>query len=423
MSRLKPQLGLLQGIALLATTMLGTGIFVVPTLTARQVGSTSLLAWGLLLLLSMPLAFTFAALGKRYPHAGGVPHLVGLALGKRCEQLIAFLFFAILPVGLPASLAIGSGFIEALTPLTSLQSLLIQLAMLAGIWLVGMAGAKASGQLQTMIALFIMALVGILWFKMAPQGVDLKVPHWQHPQGLIDALGLMFWCIIGIEAFAHMGEEFRRPTRDFPIAMVIGTVLTLVIYWAVSVLVLKDVQILGSRASAASLPYMAKIHISPLLGVFVTILGFLACFASTNVYLQGYARLLWSMADEGKLPRFFARLNKQQTPVIAITSVTVFCSIITLSSWVLHIQLEDLLLYTNGNFVIIYLFAMATGLFLLTGVARLVALLAFAVSLLFLWSLGSAVAYAGYLSLGFLGLQQLWFFIRPLVENGSPQNY
>ena len=90
MSRLKQQLGISQGVALLATSLLGTGIFVVPAIAASVAERHSLVAWLLLIALVLPIAFTFAALGKRYPHAGGAAHFVGKALGGHSEKLTAF---------------------------------------------------------------------------------------------------------------------------------------------------------------------------------------------------------------------------------------------------------------------------------------------------------------------------------------------
>ncbi|MFC6670470.1 hypothetical protein [Marinobacterium aestuariivivens] len=71
MSRLTQELSLLQGIGLLTTSLLGTGIFIVPAVAASLAGQASLWAWPLLILLVLPIAFTFAQLGRRYPHAGG----------------------------------------------------------------------------------------------------------------------------------------------------------------------------------------------------------------------------------------------------------------------------------------------------------------------------------------------------------------
>lgn len=73
MSRLNKELGLLQGIALLSTSLLGTGIFAVPALAATAAGPASLWAWLLLIVLVLPVAFTFAQLGRRFPHAGTAP--------------------------------------------------------------------------------------------------------------------------------------------------------------------------------------------------------------------------------------------------------------------------------------------------------------------------------------------------------------
>ena len=69
MPRLKKELGLWQGIGLLATSLLGTGIFVVPATSAALAGPSSVWIWLLLIALVLPIAFTFARLGRRYPHA------------------------------------------------------------------------------------------------------------------------------------------------------------------------------------------------------------------------------------------------------------------------------------------------------------------------------------------------------------------
>ena len=98
MPRLKKELGLWQGIGLLATSLLGTGIFVVPATSAALAGPSSVWIWLLLIALVLPIAFTFARLGRRYPHAGGAPHLIGLAFGPGAERFSAFLFLAVLPV-------------------------------------------------------------------------------------------------------------------------------------------------------------------------------------------------------------------------------------------------------------------------------------------------------------------------------------
>ena len=61
-----------QGAALSVGAVLGTGVITLPALAAEVAGPASLLAWAALVLLSVPLASTFAALGARHPDGGGV---------------------------------------------------------------------------------------------------------------------------------------------------------------------------------------------------------------------------------------------------------------------------------------------------------------------------------------------------------------
>ena len=56
-----------QGAALSVGAVLGTGVITLPALAAAVAGPASLLAWAALVLLSVPLASTFAALGARTP--------------------------------------------------------------------------------------------------------------------------------------------------------------------------------------------------------------------------------------------------------------------------------------------------------------------------------------------------------------------
>lgn len=86
MSGLKQELGLGQGVGLLSTSLLGTGVFAVPALAALVAGDNSLWAWPLLILLVFPIAIVFALLGRHFPSAGGVAHFVDMAFGLPSGQ-------------------------------------------------------------------------------------------------------------------------------------------------------------------------------------------------------------------------------------------------------------------------------------------------------------------------------------------------
>ncbi|HGT3066784.1 TPA: amino acid permease, partial [Enterobacter hormaechei] len=164
MSGLRQELGLAQGIGLLSTSLLGTGVFAVPALAALVAGNNSLWAWPVLIVLVFPVAIVFAILGRHFPSAGGVAHFVGMAFGPRMERVTGWLFLSVIPVGLPAALHIATGFGQALFGWHDEQLLLAELGTLAIIWWVGSRGASSSANLQTLVAVLIVALIIAIWF-------------------------------------------------------------------------------------------------------------------------------------------------------------------------------------------------------------------------------------------------------------------
>src|SRR3954463_14843550 len=92
-----------QGAALTIGAVLGTGVISLPALAVHAAGPASLLAWAGLLLLSVPLATTFAALGARYPDGGGVSTYARRAFGGRVATVTGWCFYFAIPLGAPAA--------------------------------------------------------------------------------------------------------------------------------------------------------------------------------------------------------------------------------------------------------------------------------------------------------------------------------
>src|SRR6266545_4353196 len=108
-------IGLLQGVALYTGAVLGAGVLTFPALAARQAGPASLLAWAGLVLLSVPLASTFAALAGRYPDAGGVATFAARAFGPRWAAVTGWWFYFTVPVGIPVLGLFGGAYVAAAT--------------------------------------------------------------------------------------------------------------------------------------------------------------------------------------------------------------------------------------------------------------------------------------------------------------------
>jgi len=85
-------LGLPQGIALYIGSVLGTGLLVLPGIAAQVAGPASIVAVIAVIILSVPLAVTFAALAARFPDPGGVAIYARRALGPTAARMTGYWF-------------------------------------------------------------------------------------------------------------------------------------------------------------------------------------------------------------------------------------------------------------------------------------------------------------------------------------------
>lgn len=59
------------------------------------------------------------------------------------------------------------------------------------------------------------------------------------------------------------------------------------------------------------------------------VIGYLACFASLNIYIQSFARLVWSQAQHNP-DHYLARLSSRHIPNNALNAVLGCCVVSTL---------------------------------------------------------------------------------------------
>lgn len=307
---------------------------------------------------------------------------------------------------MPAALHIATGFSQALFGWHDEQLLLAELGTLGLIWWVGSRGASTSANLQTLVAALIVGLIAVLWWAGNITFSAIPFPPITHvdPSPLFAALSVMFWCFVGLEAFAHMASEFKQPERDFPRALMIGLLLAGAVYWACTVLVLHFHAFGADKAAAASLPSI----VVTLFGVkalwVASVVGFLACFASLNIYIQSFARLVWSQAQYRPNSRL-AQLSSRRIPLNALNMVLGCCVLSTLCIYALNINLEALIIYANGIFIMIYLLCMLAGCRLLKGRFRGLAVIGGLLCLLLLAMVGLKSLYA------IIMLAALWLFL------------
>jgi amino acid efflux transporter len=174
-------IGLLRAASLYVAAVLGTGILVLPALAAQVAGPASLLAVLAVLLLSIPLAGTFAALASRYPDAGGVATFVRLALGQTAARMSGYWFFFGVAVGGPVVGILGAEYLIAALDAPRWSVALIGVAIYIPPFVVNSFGLRVSGSLQLVLtAVLLLVVIGVVAISVPavnPHHFEPFLPH------------------------------------------------------------------------------------------------------------------------------------------------------------------------------------------------------------------------------------------------------
>lgn len=370
MNQMTATIGRWQGAGLMATTLLGTGVFILPQMTIEVAGSGSLLAWLLLTVAIIPVALVFGLLASRFPHAAGPAYFIEKAFGATAGRTIGLIFLLVIPIGAPAAILMTFQFLEALISISGLGQLVAELLIVAVLLLLNIKGIQVSAKLQFALTLLIVSVVAIL-FGASGLNVDQlqTFAHGSHPQfsGVMLAMGIGFWSFLGIEAMTHLASDFRQPEKDLLPAMMMGTVLVGVIYLACTFLLLMVPTEGDGLAMISAFDYLLSNTFLGGYGAYIIgVLGIASGLATVNVYAASAARLLWSFSKEGILPRYFDKLNPHGVPFRALFAILGAMAVVIIVTFYSTQELEDLIAWSNGVFVIIYLLAMLSAAKLLS---------------------------------------------------------
>src|SRR3989475_781126 len=108
-------------VAIYVSSLLGSGIFVIPGLAARIAGPASIVSWMLLSLASYPFAYTFAKLSAKRPESGGIYAFARDGIGLSAGAATAWLFLAWAVLGAPAATVAAASYLAFVFPLTRLD--------------------------------------------------------------------------------------------------------------------------------------------------------------------------------------------------------------------------------------------------------------------------------------------------------------
>src|SRR3954465_5478929 len=359
-------LGLLDSTMLVAGSMIGSGIFIVSSIIARQVGAPGwlLVVWVVTGALTLMAALSYGELAAMMPKAGGQYVYLREAFSPLWGFLYGWTLFLVIQTGTIAAVAVGfARYTGVLIPWFSESHYLIHpirvggyalslstaqllgLAMIALLTFMNTRGLQLGKIVQNVFttaktgALIALILLGIIVGVRSGAGAENFKDFWSLRGGLeeigpgltaITAFGLFVGvCVAQTQSLfsadawnniTFTAGEVINPRRNVPLSLVLGTFLVIGLYLLANVAYLAALpfEAIQNAPSDRVATETAKVIFPGAGATIMAVAIMISTFGCNNGLILAGARAYYAMARDGLFFRRVGELNKQHVPSWAL---------------------------------------------------------------------------------------------------------
>lgn len=285
----------------------------------------------------MAAAFAFGELTAMLPGGGMISDYTQPALGKFFATFALLSGYLVL-ISTDGAMQLVMGGIS-MENLLGVPQLVITGVFFAVVVIINLLNVDFYGKVESVVTIVMMitfvAFAVICNFRVGEAfgAVPVNAGASFLPEGgmksVFSAVGSAIWFFIGFEFACPMAEENKKPYKNIPYALIFGllTIYLVDSLFAMAAVRYTDLSILQNstipqtEASRAMLGNVGH--------VIMAVLTVLASFTTANAYMASLPRMLYGLAREGMVPKFFAKINpKTRTPIYGIL-FTAFLMLIT----------------------------------------------------------------------------------------------
>jgi amino acid efflux transporter len=416
-------LGTARGTALYLGAVLGPGVLALPGLAAAAAGPAAIVAWVALLLLSIPVAATFAELGARRPDAGGVATFTRAAFGDRAAAVCGWWFFSVIPVGASSAALVGAAYIADAAGLNSSNdrghaaTVAIAAGLLATAFAANHIGLRLSGGAQ-------LVLMGLLTALLAA-ACAAALPHFDPANltpfapkgipGILSAAAVLFYAFSGWEAASHLSGEFKDPARQLRRVTALALAVVAAVYLSLAA---ATAGVLGSGTGATPLTDLLAFGFGPAAAPLTAVCAALLSLGAMNTFIAGASRLGAALARDGAMPALLAKGHEPgRTPHRSLMLLAALTGTAFTAATALGLGLDQQMRATSAVLAAVTVLACAAAVRLLTGRARHRALFATVCTA----AIATALTWYLLLPLAIAGLALAYLRRRPAPVPEAPQ--
>ena len=330
------KIGLVPAILMVAGNMMGSGVFMLPANLAG-IGSIAIIGWLVTVVGAIALGLVFAKLTEISTAAGGPYAYARKAFGDYMgyqTNLVYWLANVIGNVGLAVA---GLGYLTPFFPALR-DPLVMALAVIWFFTYANILGPKIVGRMQgvtTTIALFPIigvALLGWFWFNPETYMQGWNVSGESSLSAIGMTLNFTLWAFIGVESASVSTAVVKNPTRNVPIATVVGVLLAAVCYVLSSSAIMGIIPNKELIVSSAPFSQAVSIALGPVAGKVVAVCAAIGCLGSLAGWTLLVGQTAQAAAKDGLFANIFARVNRRGVPSAGLAIVAAIMTLQVLAT-------------------------------------------------------------------------------------------
>ena len=340
---MKKSVGFLQGLAIVVGMIIGSGIFLKPSIVLEAAGSPvlALVAWILGGIVTLCSALAIAEIASNIPRSGGLYTYLEELYGEKWGFLLGWVQSIIsYPASVAAQAIAFATYSAYFIPMNAWQQRFLAFGVMAFLLVLNILSTRCGGMIQVIATIGkLVPVVGILAVGLiggvAPGASGMSSELIGSGSVSIGAaiLGTL-WAYDGWIGVTNMAAEMKNPKKNLPKVIFIGIVFVIVVYALFNIVLFN---VVPSQQLAASDKPGADAAVA-LFGengaAFLTAGIMVSVFGSLNGYLMTAARVPQAMAERRQLPLsgILGKIHpKFGTPANALIMQTVLAAVYVLS--------------------------------------------------------------------------------------------
>jgi APA family basic amino acid/polyamine antiporter len=350
MAELPRKLNFFDGAALLVGSVIGSGIFVTPSLIAHRVPEPGLVIgiWFFSGLLVLCGALTLAELGAMLPQSGGLYVYMREAYGPFWAFLYGWTITLVVMPGAMAALTTAFLlYLKLFVPMSFWVEKATGIVVLLALAFVNARGAKLGAAVQNLFTILkVSGLVGLVAVAVVTRHGDtahfLPMAPDHFSMSLLSAIGLVMVSTLfaydGWQFVSLMSGEIQDPRRNLPRSIILGVAIVILIYVSAN---LAYIFVLGQPGIAASERVAAdtmSAMIGPIGATLITLAILSSTFGALSANVLAGPRVFFAMGRDGVFFPQLARIHpRYETPSVAIWALAIWAGVLTLTGGYEHL--------------------------------------------------------------------------------------